>query len=91
MEAGPQSDKERLFVPVEPGLLLDLPRVYERRDPTSRKGVNVDEFPAQRLEVEILRQHRDEGNPASATAWSSSNITDRRDGLCENGIEKVPF
>ena len=29
-------------------------------------------------------------NPALATAWSSSNITSRRAGLCEAGIEKVP-
>ena len=29
--------------------------------------------------------------PASATAWSSSNITDKRDGLREDGIEKMPF
>ena len=35
MEAGPVSDKEPLFVPVQSGLLFDLLSANERRDPTS--------------------------------------------------------
>jgi hypothetical protein len=30
-------------------------------------------------------------SPALDTEWSSSNVTDRREGLCKDDIEKVSF
>jgi hypothetical protein len=41
------------------------------------------------FEAEFLREHRDEREAGTAAEWSSSKITDKRDALREDGIEKV--
>jgi len=53
--------------------------------------VDIDQLLGEDLETDISLSTETRARPASATAWSSSNITGRRDGLCEDGIEKVPF
>jgi hypothetical protein len=41
------------------------------------------------FKAEILREHRDEREAGIGTEWSSSKVTDKRDPLCVDGIEKV--
>jgi len=54
-----------------------------RRRPVKYGGRNPNMFRPRRKTTSM--------RPVPATGWSSSNITDRRDGLWEDDIEEVPF
>jgi hypothetical protein len=65
--------------------------VRERRDPTSREGVDLDQLFDEDFETEHLARHRDESETRIGHCVVVIEHHHRRDGLFENGIEKMPF
>jgi hypothetical protein len=52
----------------------------------SREGMDLAQLLGESFETELLAQCPTRARLASATARSPSNITDTRNGLCEDGI-----